>query len=188
MDQIAILHVEDEAAQRTEMTRFVEGAVWDLRARLTSVASATEFEDKAPTDYDAAIIDILLPDGKGTDLLADLKSVDPDFPCVMVTGQSSIDQAVRLMAFGADYYLAKPLTQRLVTECLQQVLPSIEKWRRKRELAAYKRDTLDFVGESTAICNARDLALKIAPTAATVLLRGESGVGKEVLARMISQQ
>jgi len=139
------------------------------------------------THPDAALLDIRLPDGLGTDLLEELVE-DGDVPCVMITAHATVESAVEALHKGAADYLEKPFSLDRLEATLDRTL---ERTRLQREVRALRREAGlrgDVIGSSPAMREVMDLAERVAPAgSATVLLLGETGTGKGVMARLIHQ-
>jgi two-component system NtrC family response regulator len=142
------------------------------------------------TSYDCVIVDLDMPGAGGLDVIARLKETAPDTEAVILTGKSSVESAVAAVKHGVSDYLTKPC--RLVE--LQAVL---ERVRRKRELTTRLRalerrirraeGETRLVGDSPALEQVRRLIGRVAASEATVLVRGETGTGKELVARAIHE-
>ena len=137
---------------------------------------------------DVVVLDLLLPDMRGSQLLAELRVRDPLLPVVVVTAANSIENAVECMRAGATDFVQKPLDRlRFVTT----VCNAAEQGQLRRSLAASaeqrrQHDGLErLIGVSSALARAKDLLRRAAETDATLLLLGETGVGKEVAARAV---
>lgn len=140
--------------------------------------------------FDVILMDLRLPDVSGLDLLIEVKELLPSTEIIMITGHGDIDSAVQAMKLGAYDFIPKPFN-------LDQLDLLIEKARQRTLLArentilrhSTQSDTLvQFIGKSQAVRDIRFLIDKVAPAAIPVLITGESGVGKDVVARMIHQQ
>lgn len=140
--------------------------------------------------FDVAVLDLRLPDSDGLDLLVRLKQIHPSLEVVIVTGYASIDTAIRSMKKGAYDYLTKPIK---LTELSALVLKAFEKKTLhdsniilKEQL--HRSTTHDaFVGESPQIRAVKRLISVVAPSSTPVLVLGETGTGKELVARAIHQ-
>ena len=167
---------------------------WSLSQRLradgfevTEASTAAEAVQAAPPD--AAILDYRLPDGDGISVLKKLRAVDPDLPVIMLTAHTDTDLIVEAIKGGASDYIAKPFEVDDVALRLSRV---IEATRGTRELRRLKEDLArpfsfaSLIGESEPMLRVKALARKVAqsPTS-TVLLTGESGTGKDLLAKVI---
>jgi DNA-binding NtrC family response regulator len=134
---------------------------------------------------DAAIVDFSLPDGDGLDVLRALKAQDPSLPVVLLTAHGTIDLAVRAIKEGANHFLTKPVELKALAVVLERDLEA----RRLRRVAlvgksAQSRRAVDpFFGESPAIRKIAAEASRVASSSFPVLIQGETGTGKGVIAR-----
>jgi two-component system, NtrC family, response regulator AtoC len=178
-----ILVVDDERLVRWSLAQRLTARGWAV----TEAGSAAEALNAAPPD--AAILDYKLPDGDGIEVLRRLRQSDPDLPVVMLTAHQDTELIVEAMKAGASDYLTKPFD---VEEVVLRVARAVEAARGSRELRRLKEDlarpfSLDSViGESDVMQRLKTLARKMSgsPTS-TVLLTGESGTGKDLLAKVI---
>jgi two-component system, NtrC family, response regulator AtoC len=167
---------------------------WSISQRLradglevTEASTAADAVQAAPPD--AAILDYRLPDGDGISVLKKLRAVDPDLPVIMLTAHTDTDLIVEAIKAGASDYITKPFEVDDVALRLSRV---IEANRGTRELRRLKEDLArpfsfgSLIGESEPMQRVKALARKVAlsPTS-TVLLTGESGTGKDLLAKVI---
>lgn len=137
---------------------------------------------------DLIIADYCMPGTNGLELLARLKRDGIDTPVIMVTGYGSIDHAVTAMKAGAIDYMTKPIDLTQLCLIVRQTLELMRLRHEREELAredAEQRSQRRVVGESGALQRVLETIRTIAPTDASVLLEGETGTGKEVLAREI---
>jgi len=184
MPDIRVLIVDDEAAIRTAMRGFLEGSGCTVQ----EASSCTEAERLfAAARPDVAVIDFRLPDGNALDLLPKLKQADASVPVVILTGHGSIDLAVRAMKEGAEQFLTKPVEMPALLVIIER---SVENQRnRRKELASRtteERDPLDpFAGDSPAIRELAEQARRALVSESPILVQGETGTGKGVLARWL---
>lgn len=184
---IRVLIVDDEAklAQAFSKKLSQEGMRVSLAFSGKEALSVAEKEN-----YDVAVLDLRLPDTDGTDLLLKLKQIHPTLEVVVVTGYASVDTAIRSMKRGAYDYLTKPVK---LTELSALVVKAFEKKALHETNIILKeqlcRTTVHgaFVGESPGIREVRRLVSVVAPSDTPVLILGETGTGKELVARAIHQ-
>jgi len=181
-----VLIVDDEKLIRWSIAERL-GKENLLTTEAADGASALEALAREP--FDLVLLDLKLPDTDGLTLLKQLQSQVPELPVLMITAHSSVDTAVEAMKLGAHDYLTKPFN-------LDELVLSV---RRAMETTALRRDAGErlreaksrfgfgqVVGASKKMKEIIALARKVARSeAATVLLRGESGSGKDVIARAI---
>lgn len=136
---------------------------------------------------DAAILDFSLPDGDGLELLEHCKSIDENLPVIVLTGQGSIELAVRAIKQGAEQFLIKPIELPTLYTLLVRALEN--KRHRQHSLIHQSRENRErlhpFVGESNAIRNLGYLAGRLVTSVSPILIQGETGTGKGVLAKWI---
>ena len=181
-----ILIVEDEPVVRNLLT--------EIFARRKFTASVAETLAQAEThlareSFDLVMLDIRLPDGDGVQFLERLATL-PERPLVvMVTGYGSIESAVACMRAGAFDYVLKPFTP-------SQIDIILKKGQAYRQLLQVNRllsnqsseDEGSLIGRSPVMQRLRQLIERVAPTEATVLITGENGTGKEMVARELYQR
>lgn len=140
-------------------------------------------------DEDVIILDVQLPDGYGPDLLPEISSLPNRPPVILITAFAEVEMAVEAMKKGAHDFLVKPITD---FESLNTSLSkAVEIIRMRRELSHYRqsqKSNLDFVvGESKEFAQVLEQAVKAANAEISVLITGETGTGKDVLAHFIHQ-
>jgi DNA-binding NtrC family response regulator len=140
-------------------------------------------------EIDVAVLDLQLPDGTGIDLLEDLKR-QTGVEIVMITGHGSINSAVEALQRGASDYLTKPVDIHRLRRILEKARTTRELREQVGELRGELRRLGRFgclIGASEAMQRVYDLIGRVAPTGSTVLVTGETGVGKELVARMVHE-
>jgi len=145
----------------------------------------------ASTPLDLVITDQRMNDGEGLSLLADCKESDPALPVVLITAFATVELAVEAMRRGAFDFITKPFMPEAVRAVVKRACERTELIRENErlrgEMIRMGRDD-DFIGESPAIHRVKEQIDRVAPTNATVLITGETGTGKEVVARAIHKR
>ncbi|MCR4413982.1 MAG: sigma-54 dependent transcriptional regulator [Thermoguttaceae bacterium] len=143
------------------------------------------------TSYDCILVDLDMPGLGGIEVIARAKQLSPDTEAVVLTGKSSLETAVAALRHGACDYLTKPC--RLVD--LQAVLKRVaekreltNKYRALKQRLERIEGRSDLIGSAASIERVRRLVAKVAPTDSTVLILGETGTGKELVARALHDQ
>jgi DNA-binding NtrC family response regulator len=176
-----VLVVDDDRAIRFGVRDFLTSHGFEVEEAESCAAMERAF---AQSRLDAAVVDHVLPDGNAVDLLPRLKALAPAVSLIILTGHGSIDLAVRAIREGAEHFLTKPIELPALLLVLQRVL---ENQRNRRKDLAVKsrraRTVIDaFVGESPAIRELARAARAVAGADSPVLIQGETGSGKGVLA------
>jgi DNA-binding NtrC family response regulator len=159
-----------------------------LRNKRYSVASASDLNGARKIlrrdSFDLVFLDLRLPDGEGTDLLEEIVAKADGPMVVMMTGFGSVESAVSCMQIGAFDYVVKPFSFDQIEVVVDKVA-SFDKMRRVTKYYVEESDSRfsDIVGESDPIQKLKNLVNKVAKTEATVLITGENGTGKELVAR-----
>ena len=180
-----VLIVDDERLVRWSLSERLRADGFAV-TEASSVESAIEALAKAP---DAVILDYQLPDGDGLAVLKRVRQSDPDLPVVMLTAHKDAEIIVAAMKAGASDYVTKPFDVRDVALRLSRAMEgtrSNRELRRLREDLAKPFSFASMIGESEPMTRVKALARKVAESpASTVLITGESGTGKDLLAKVI---
>ena len=179
-----VLVVDDDPGVAAGLEALLESLDWEVRRAETAKQAYVEFAAFSP---DAVLLDVQLPDASGIEVLQQLKAYSEATPVIMMSGAGTIDRVVESMKIGAETFLAKPFDADALTIVLEQVAKSVAT---QRELAASHRrdaaaDGQRFLGISPAAETLNRLLEQVSQATAPVLLEGESGTGKGVLARLI---
>ena len=156
----------------------------------TAPSARTGREMLGKSRYDVVVSDIRLPDGDGLDLLVEFKGLYPDIEVVLITGHGNIDNAVEAMRIGAYDYVTKPFHLDRVELVIERAYQRVCLERENRSYRHSKQTVSPskLVGNSAAVKQVRYLMERVAPTEVAVLITGESGVGKDVVAHGIQAQ
>ena len=181
------LIVDDSAATLSALVELVTAEGFTTSAALTVDRAKVELSRQSP---DIVLADLNLPDGTGMNLLDAVERSGASPAVVFITGQASVDTAVEALRRGVTDYLTKPLDVNRLREILNDVSRTGPIAEEIGELRAKQRGTGRFagiVGRSEPILKLGELLGRIAPSSASVLVSGESGSGKEVVARTIHE-
>jgi len=138
--------------------------------------------------HDAAIVDVMLPEMGGLDVLEELKKIDPDLVVLMITAYASVETAITAMKKGAFDYVTKPFKHEEVLHILKNALHQRRLQDENRQLRTALRDQgrfTEIVGKSQRMQQVFGLIAQAAPSRSTILVVGESGTGKELVAKAI---
>jgi DNA-binding NtrC family response regulator len=188
VSKTTILIVDDEERIRFAVRDFLELQDYAVVEADTCAAAESQVRDARP---EAVVLDYGLPDGNALDLLPRLKAIDPDLPVVILTGQGTIELAVRAIKEGADHFLIKPVELPALLILVQRLL---ERGRtHRRELANQasrdrRREVDPFQGSGPMMRRLGEQAAKMADADSPVLILGETGSGKGVVARWLHKR
>ena len=186
MPERKVVIVDDEADVRLPLRRFLLGKGYAV-LEADSVASVRAILGQESVD--AAVVDFSLPDGDGLDVLRSVKAQDASVPVVLLTGHGSIDLAVKAIKEGAEQFFTKPVELPALLVVVERALEN----RRMRQVSlagksVQARQTVDpFFGESPVIRKLAAEAARVVASTVPVLVCGETGTGKGVLARWLHQ-
>lgn len=178
-----ILVIDDQAPIRRVLRDILENEGYQVSDVPSGVEALEVLKDN---EFDAILCDIKMPDMDGIEVLEHIKTMC-DTPVIMITGHGTIDTAVDAFKKGAFDFILKPpdLNRLLIT-----LRNAVDKQKLSTENKALKRVVKSkniMVGESEAMHNVRDMIEKVAPTNARVLITGENGTGKELVARQLHE-
>jgi DNA-binding NtrC family response regulator len=178
--------VDDEPGLRFGIRDFLELQGYEIDEAESCREAQEIFRTSRP---DIVIADYMLPDGTALDLLPRLKEINPDIPLLILTAHGSIDLAVRAIKEGAEQFLTKPLELPALMVILKRLLENQRN--RHKQLASRSRQVrhaLDpFIGVSSRIRALAEQAKKVLATESPILILGETGTGKGVLARWLHE-
>ena len=181
-----ILLVEDDDDLRHAYTAHMTANGFTVEEAADLAAAYKSFRGAAP---DVAILDFRLPDGTALELLPRFKELEPTIPIIVLTGFGSMELGVSLIKNGAEQCLSKPIEASALLIIVERVLENSRNQQKQRaNTARSKRLALNpFLGESTAIKRLSEAAAKVANSQSPVLIQGETGTGKGVLATWLHE-
>ncbi|MFV0438359.1 MAG: sigma-54-dependent transcriptional regulator [Desulfopila sp.] len=181
-----ILVIDDEEPIRRLLKKELATPTRDVLTAMNAEDAKTMLRSNW---VDVVIMDLRLPDVQGLDLLIEVKDTVPHIEVVMITGHGDIDIAVKAMKLGACDFIRKPFNldqlDLLVEKAHQRILLSRENTMLRHSRA--ERPPVQFIGNSAAVRDIKFLIDKVAPARIPVLVTGESGAGKDVVARLIHE-
>ncbi len=180
-----ILIIDDEKAIRKTLTEILSFEGYKIDEASDGEEGLKRFGEKS---YDVVLCDIKMPKLDGIEFLEKAKGINPDVPVIMISGHGNIDTAVEAVKKGAFDYISKPPD-------LNRLLITLRNATEKQDLVAQTKvlkrkvsKVQEMVGVSKPIQKIKDTIEKVAPTDARILITGENGVGKELVARWIHEK
>ncbi len=180
-----ILIIDDEKAIRKTLGEILSYEGYKMDEAGDGEEALKKFKEKA---YDVVLCDIKMPKMDGIEFLEKAREINPDVPIIMISGHGTIETAVEAVKKGAYDYISKPpdLNRLLIT-----IRNATDKTSLVTETKVLKRKAArvqEMIGESAPIKKIKDTIEKVAPTEARVLITGENGVGKELVARWLHEK
>ncbi len=180
-----ILIVDDERAIRRTLREILEYEKYEIEEAEDGEIGLDKIEKNS---YDVVILDIKMPKKDGIEVLTEMKQKGIDTPVIMLSGHGNLETAVEAVKKGAFDYIPKPpdLNRLLITlrNAMEKVSLVTETKILKKKIAKSKQ----IVGDSTPIQKIKETIAKVAPTEARVLITGDNGSGKELVARWLHEQ
>jgi DNA-binding NtrC family response regulator len=180
-----ILVIDDEIDIRESLELLLTGENYEVHLAENATAGMQRFENNS---FDLILLDLMMPDRSGMEVLADIRQRDQETPVFMLTAYGSVEVAVKALKLGANDYFAKPWDNE---KLLIEIDRMIAKARLERENAQLKRALKqryafpNIVGKSHQMLRLLDQVAQVAPSRATILITGETGTGKELIAKAI---
>ena len=180
-----ILIIDDEKSIRKTLSEILSYEGYKIDEAGDGEEGLKKFLEKT---YDVVLCDIKMPRLDGIEFLDRSKLVNPDVPVIMISGHGNIDTAVEAVKKGAFDYISKPpdLNRLLIT--LRNALDKQSLVTETKVLKRKAGKALEMIGDSGPLKKIKDTIEKVAPTDARVLITGDNGVGKELVARWIHEK
>ena len=177
-----ILVIDDESAIRDSLRMILEYENYEFSGAASGADGLAQIKRDPP---DMVVLDIKMPGTNGLETLAEIRRMDESVPVAMISGHGTITDAMQATRLGAFDFIEKPFTSERVLVTVEKGLELRSLRRENRELKLAMEAKYEIVGNSTSLRKVLEAVQRAAPTNATVMLLGESGVGKELVARTI---
>lgn len=180
-----VLILDDEEALRSIIAKRLQRKKYDVFEAGTAQEGLSLLRDNL---LDAVLLDLRLPDGDGLGVLHELKQLQPDIQVIMLTGHGTMESAIEAMKAGAFDYLTKPCNLSELEITLEKALEQRKLLLENtglRQVVHRQIPELRIVGESAILKALLEMTRKVAQSDTAVLIQGESGVGKELIARAL---
>jgi DNA-binding NtrC family response regulator len=180
-----VLVIDDEADIRESLELLLTAENYHVELAENATVGLQKFESSA---YDLILLDLMMPDRSGMEVLTEIRQRDIETPVFMLTAYGSVEVAVKALKLGANDYFAKPWDNE---KLLIEIDHMIARGRLERENAQLKRALKqrysfpNIVGKSNQMLKLLDEVAQVAPSRATILITGETGTGKELIAKAI---
>ena len=183
MTMAKILVIDDEAAIRRILREILEHEQYQVDDAASAIEALPLVKEN---EYDAILCDIKMPQMDGIEFLEEAKKIS-DAPVIMISGHGTIDTAVEAIKKGAFDYISKPpdLNRLLIT--LRNALDKSQLMTETKALKKVVNRKYQMIGSSAPMNEIHDIIEKVAPTNARVLIEGENGTGKELVARQLHE-
>ena len=183
--QATLLAIDDEPDVLAIVAQFAQRFGFTVVTRTDARAALAELRGLKP---DAVIVDLMMPDINGLDVLRAIRDIDPTCQIILMTGQPSVDTAIEAVKLGALDYISKPFDLTRLGGLLTGVCKGIERRERLLQADAVVAKTFAFcgmIGRSPAMQELFDAVRRFAPHVRTLLVTGETGTGKELVAHAL---
>lgn len=190
LDSLRVMCVDDEL----QLREFMEEQLPRYGHRVATFADgASALAGLSTQSFDCALVDLNMPGMNGLELMTRLREQFPDLQTILLTGNADLNVAVQAMRLGAFDFLEKPCKLRELETALLRVADKLSLLRQCRKLerqveSQTARKAGELIGSHPTVTEMQRIISRVAPTHSTVLILGETGTGKELVARSIHQQ
>ncbi len=180
-----ILVIDDEVDIRESLELLLTGENYIVDMAENATTGLHKFESGS---YDLVLLDLMMPDRSGIEVLGDIRQRDTETPIFMLTAYGSVEVAVRALKAGANDYFAKPWDNEKLLIEIDRMIARAHLERENTQLKRALKQRYSFpniVGKSERMLRLLDQVMQVAPSRATILVTGETGTGKELIAKAI---
>ncbi len=180
-----ILIIDDEDAILESLETLLELEEYEVATAATAGSGVAALESTA---FDLVLLDLMLPDRSGLEVLEDVRTTDQETPIVMLTAYGSIETAVQAIKLGANDFFTKPWNNEKLLIEIDQTITRRRLERENAHLKSVLKKRFGFaniIGKSESMQRVYDLVGQVAPSRSTVLIHGDSGTGKELIAKAL---
>ncbi len=181
----SILIIDDEKSIRRSLSEILSYEKYHTETAENAVEALKLIEDK---EFDAILCDIKMPEMDGIEALPKMLELKPDTPVIMLSGHGNIDTAVEAIKLGAFDFIEKPVDLNRLLITLKNALDKTNLITETKVLKKKVSKKYQIIGASEPLNKIRDMIDKVAPTEARVLITGENGSGKELVAHQIHEK
>src|SRR5450432_156538 len=181
----SILIIDDESAIRESLETLLEFEGFSVESAETGEEGLIKLGNRP---FDLVLLDFALPDRNGLEILADIRSRDPQLAVIMITAYGTVDNAVRAMQSGASNFIQKPWDNEKLLADVRAAVARRHAEEQNEQLKRALKQRYSFeniIGKSDPMLRIFDLVGQVASSRSTVLIQGESGTGKELIAKAI---
>jgi len=181
--RILVIDDETEIRESLEVLLSLEGYSVELAQNATEGLKRLE-----NTSYDLVLLDLMMPDRSGMEVLKEVRERDTETPIFMITAYGSVEVAVDALKSGANDYFSKPWDNEKLLIEIGRMIASTRLERENTQLKRALKERYSFpniIGKSERMLRILDLVTQVAPSRATILITGETGTGKELIAKAV---
>ncbi len=181
----SVLIIDDEKSIRRTLREILEYENYKVEEAADGLEGLSVLSQKS---FDVVLLDVKMPKMDGLEVLSKIMEMNAELPVIMISGHSTIDTAVEAVKKGAYDFVAKPMDLNRLLITIRNALDKASLVRETKVLRRKVTGTREMLGQSPAIQRIREKIEKVAPTDARVLITGENGTGKELVARWIHEK
>jgi DNA-binding NtrC family response regulator len=180
-----ILVIDDETEIRESLDALLSLEGYSVEMAQNATEGLKRLENAS---YDLVLLDLMMPDRSGMEVLKEVRERDPETPIFMITAYGSVEVAVDALKSGANDYFSKPWDNEKLLIEIERMIASTRLERENTQLKRALKERYSFpniIGKSERMLRILDLVTQVAPSRATILITGETGTGKELIAKAV---